>query len=118
VNLLCNGKMFPNSVTAAVVYVEWNLQGGLDSIRQFLIINNQSIQQQHGEMGKYLLLSIDGTWPGAAFVACYIMQFLICVCCCCCCVFFNFHFHVCVFGFFLSLLSVGFVLLSQHTNTN
>jgi hypothetical protein len=33
-----------------------------------------------------------------AFVACYIMQFLICVCFCSVSV--NFHFHVCVFGFF------------------
>jgi hypothetical protein len=37
------------------------LQGEPDSIRQFLIINKQSIQQHTGKMGKYLLLSIDGS---------------------------------------------------------
>jgi hypothetical protein len=45
-----------------------------------------------------------------AFVACYIMQFLICVCFFCC-VSVNFHFHVCVFGFFrFSLLQCNRML--------
>jgi hypothetical protein len=47
-----------------------------------------------------LLFSPEGICFAAfvAFVACYIMQFLICVCFCCVSV--NLHFHVCVFGFF------------------
>jgi hypothetical protein len=47
-------------LTVKKYFREVYLQGGPDSIRQFLIINNQSIQQHTGKMGKYLLLSIDG----------------------------------------------------------
>jgi hypothetical protein len=46
----------------------------------------------------FLVLKESASLFFVAFVACYIMQFLICVCFCC--VFVNFHFHVCVYGFF------------------
>jgi hypothetical protein len=48
----------------------------------------------------FLLFSPEGICFAAfvAFVACYIMQFLICVCFCCVSV--NFHILVCVFWFF------------------
>jgi hypothetical protein len=49
------------------------------------------------------------------FLACYIMQFLICVCFCCVSV--NFHFHVCVFGFFaFPLRSECVTLTEKRTN--
>jgi hypothetical protein len=49
--------VFLNEQTIAQMII----QGGPDSIRQVLIINNQINPTTHRKMGKYLLLPIDGS---------------------------------------------------------